>query len=410
MKCSLPVIPRPGVWIRLSRNLDKPRGFVNGALGRIEEVFRHDHEACVFSLRLMSGTMVMVYPVSFQGRIFLPAVYGYACTVRRTQGLSLWHGVVYFDGRVWPRPRGHAYVAVSRFRRALGVYHRPGEDSPADWDSESEESDDEFGGFGAHYRDAMGGDDSDGDEELGGFGAHYRESMGAMADGPDSESEEGEEVGISRPDGESDEEESLEDDMACRLSDLAPDSEPEDLAVAEHRCASPEPLPVLERGGRVDNFEADDDDGLEEASPDPLASESELDDLAAAPHRCGPPEPLAVLPDSEEDEQSDEFEEFEEPFETVFGTQEVEEDQPSVAAPVVVRGPVSSAFPFAGLPLAPLHSRSEPVCAPSDCGEGSVEQEELAAAEELVVRAAPSASHFSVPSKPPASGLRYSQS
>ena len=33
--------------------------------------------------------------------------------------------------------------------------------------------------------------------------------------------------------------------MAYRLSDLAPDSEPEDLAAAEHRCASPEPLPVL---------------------------------------------------------------------------------------------------------------------------------------------------------------------
>ena len=182
-----------------------------------------------------------------------------------------------------------------------------------------------------------------------------------MADGSDSESEDGEEGGISRPDGEGDEEESLDDGMACRLSDLASESEPDDLAVARHRCGSPEPL--------------------------------------------------AVLPDAEEQEQSDEFEEFEEPFETVFCTRETEEDgPPPVVAPVVVRGPVSSASPFAGLPLAALHSRSEPVCAPSDCGEGSVEQEELAAAEELVVRAAPSASHYSVPWKPPASGLRYSQS
>ena len=30
-----------------------------------------------FSLRLMSGTMVMVYPVSFKGRAFLPCVYDY---------------------------------------------------------------------------------------------------------------------------------------------------------------------------------------------------------------------------------------------------------------------------------------------------------------------------------------------
>ena len=121
----------------------------------------------------------------------------------------------------------------------------------------------------------------------------------------------------------------------------------------------------------MDNFEAD-DDGSEEASPDPLASESELDDLAAAPHRCGAAEPLAVLPDSKQDEQSDDFEEFEEPFETVFGTQETEEDgPPPVAATVVVRGPVSSASPFAGLPRAALHSRSEPVCALSDVARGA---------------------------------------
>ena len=317
VKCSLPIIPRPGVWIRLTRNLDKPRGFVNGALGRIEEVFRHDDEACIFSLRLLSGTMVMVYPVSFQRRTFLPAVYGYGCTVRRTQGLSLWHGAVYFDGRVWPRPRGHAYVAVSRFRRALGVFHygplrrsdwlptdecedehvRPGEDSPADWDSESEESEDEFGGFGAHYRDAMGGDDSDGDEDLGGFGAHYRESMGVMAGGSDSESEEGEdgeEGGISRPDGEGDEEESLDDDMACRLSDLAPDSEPEDLAAAEHRCASPQPLPVV----APPDLDAE---GFEEASPDAVAAGSaEPDEAEEGGEEEDPVVDLAVSDSSSE--------------------------------------------------------------------------------------------------------------
>ena len=189
------------------------------------------------------------------------------------------------------RSRGHACVAVSRFRRALGVFHygplrrsdwlpteecedehfRPGEDSPADWDSESEESEDEFGGFGAHYREGMGGDDS-AEEDMGGFGAHYRESMGGMASGSDSESEEGEEDRISRSDGESDEEETqLPDDMACRLSDLAPDSEPDDLAAAEHRCASPEPLPVFDAdaGERLH-----DEDALEVASLDAVAAGS----------------------------------------------------------------------------------------------------------------------------------------
>ena len=43
----------------------------------------------VFSLRLMSSTTVMVHPVSYGGETFLPCVYGYACTVRRTQGLTL---------------------------------------------------------------------------------------------------------------------------------------------------------------------------------------------------------------------------------------------------------------------------------------------------------------------------------
>ena len=134
---------------------------------------------------------------------------------------------------------------------------------------------------------------------------------------------------------------------------------------------------------------------------------------SAAQHRRASPEPLSVLPDPEEDDQdfSDEFVEFEEPFESVLRTQESEKDGlPQIVAPVVVRARISSASPFAGLSLAALHSWSEPVCAPSDCGEGSVEQEELAAAEELVVRVAPSRSHFSVPSKPPASGIRYPHS
>ena len=174
---------------------------------------------------------------------------------------------------------------------------RPGEDSPADWDSESEESEDEFGGFGAHYRDAMGGDDSDDDEDLGGFGAHYRESMGVMAGGSDSESEEGEdgeEGGISRPDGEGDEEESLDDDMACRLSDLAPDSEPEDLAAAEHRCASPQPLPVVVPPDL-------DAEGFEEASPDAVAAGSaEPDEAEEGGEEEDPVVDLAVSDSSSE--------------------------------------------------------------------------------------------------------------
>jgi hypothetical protein len=238
VKASLPILPRIGVWIRLTRNLDKARGFVNGALGQIDEVFRHDRGVVVFSLRLVSGTMVMVHPVSYSGETFLPCAYGYGCTVRRTQGLSLWHGALFLDGRIYPRPRGHAYVGVSRFRRALGVFHygplrrsdwlptleceeeqdRPGDLSPGDWDTSSDDSDDSRGGLGAHYRDSMCG----------------------MADGSDSE---GQSDGPPRRDlEESSEEEDPNADMACAL----PESDSEGPAEVDVglRCASPEPVPV----------------------------------------------------------------------------------------------------------------------------------------------------------------------
>ena len=45
--------------------------------------------------------------------------------------------------------------------------------------------------------------------------------MDGITGGSDSHSEGGDEDGISRPGGEGDQEESLDDDMARRLSDLA---------------------------------------------------------------------------------------------------------------------------------------------------------------------------------------------
>ena len=233
VKGSLPILPRVGVWLRLTRNLDKGRGFVNGALGQVDEVFRHDSVSqSVFSLRLISGTMLMVHPVCFQRRVFLPCVYGYGCTVRRTQGLSLWHGAVFLNGRVYPRPRGHAYVAVSRFRRALGVFHygplrrsdwlptavcddeqdRPGELSPRDWDSRSEASDEYPGGLGGMV-------DSD------------SESQGAF---PGAEDESSEEEGCVGDDG-----------MAHPLSSSESVCSDHEMSFG-HRCASPPPAPVLE--------------------------------------------------------------------------------------------------------------------------------------------------------------------
>ena len=102
------------------RNLDKNRGFVNGALGTVREVLsRH-----TFICRLSTGGLVLVHPVSGDGdeQLFLPCVYGYATTIRRAQGATLKLGCLYFD-HCYPPERGYGYVGVSRFESQAGVYH-----------------------------------------------------------------------------------------------------------------------------------------------------------------------------------------------------------------------------------------------------------------------------------------------
>ena len=114
---SLNIVPRKGVHIRLTRNLDKDRGFVNGALGVVHEVLSKE----TFLVMLTSGNMILVHPVSDGRGHFLPCVYGYATTIRRAQGASLDMGCLYFD-HVYPPERGYGYVGASRFRSREGLY------------------------------------------------------------------------------------------------------------------------------------------------------------------------------------------------------------------------------------------------------------------------------------------------
>ena len=113
-----PIILRPGLRLRLSRNLDKTRGFVNGALGTILEVLSKS----VAVVALNTGKLVLLHPVSDGKATFLPCAYGYATTVRKAQGASLDGVVLYFD-HCYPPERGYGYVGASRARTKGGLYH-----------------------------------------------------------------------------------------------------------------------------------------------------------------------------------------------------------------------------------------------------------------------------------------------
>jgi hypothetical protein len=119
-KSTLRILAVEGIIIRLSRNLDKGRGFVNGALARIEYPLRGN--AVFVATLLGSGNRILVYPMYENGAVFLPCSYGYATTVRRAQGASLSMGCIYFNQRHRAAPRGYGYVAASRFRTREGCF------------------------------------------------------------------------------------------------------------------------------------------------------------------------------------------------------------------------------------------------------------------------------------------------
>ena len=119
-KLKLRIVAKPGLIIRLSRNFDKQRGFVNGALAEIVESLDHNR---VFTARLLgSGNMVLGFPMEEDNMRFLPCCYGYATTIRRAQGADLHHGCLYMDNPYHAAARGYGYVGVSRFRIQAGVF------------------------------------------------------------------------------------------------------------------------------------------------------------------------------------------------------------------------------------------------------------------------------------------------
>ena len=94
-KSPLRILARHGIQVRLTRNFDKVRGFVNGATGTVWESLRGN---AVFIVKLHgTGNLVLVHPIEEDGATFLPCCYGYATTIRRAQGASLEQGCVWFN-------------------------------------------------------------------------------------------------------------------------------------------------------------------------------------------------------------------------------------------------------------------------------------------------------------------------
>ena len=60
------MVLQPGMRVRLTRNLDKDRGFVNGNTGVIEAVLSPQ----VFILKSLQGTRILVHPVTDNGVTF----------------------------------------------------------------------------------------------------------------------------------------------------------------------------------------------------------------------------------------------------------------------------------------------------------------------------------------------------
>ena len=109
----------PKALLRFTRNMDKTRGVVNGAVGEVE----HFLSPGVCTVRLVSSeSRVVLHPLYDKKHgYFLPCVQGYATTIRRAQGMSLHCGCLYFD-HCYPPDPGYGYVGVSRFRTRDGCY------------------------------------------------------------------------------------------------------------------------------------------------------------------------------------------------------------------------------------------------------------------------------------------------
>ena len=79
--------------VRFTKNLDKDRGFVNGALGTIVKVLNKQ----MFVVETEDSVHLLAHMVCDNNQPFVPAAHGYAMTIRRGQGSTLEVAALHFD-------------------------------------------------------------------------------------------------------------------------------------------------------------------------------------------------------------------------------------------------------------------------------------------------------------------------
>ena len=110
------VVIEENMRLRLTHNVAKDKGFVNGNMGYVKTVLRPD----VFVLETLQGNLLLIHPIRYAGQKFLPVAYAYATTIRQAQGSTMEAVGLHLDKKV--PDRGYAYVGVSRAKRHQDVF------------------------------------------------------------------------------------------------------------------------------------------------------------------------------------------------------------------------------------------------------------------------------------------------
>ena len=106
-QCLKQLVFLKGMQVRLTKNLDKDRVFVNGALGTIVKVLNKQ----TFVVETEDYVHLLAQLVCDNAQPFVPAAHGYAMTIRRGQGSTLELAALHSDRRTADRGYGCRCVA-----------------------------------------------------------------------------------------------------------------------------------------------------------------------------------------------------------------------------------------------------------------------------------------------------------